>query len=108
MPLFHQYSIELHNLVMAALAPNPCERYSSLEVLWGAIDEVELGVASDDIFEPLLPMKGQTDNGSAGSENVVKHLVVRSFEGNDSRGDDIEADTEACYKAREAQEDCVC
>ena len=49
------YSTELHNLVIyGALEYDPEFRYSSLQVLYNVIDEVELGVASDMECIPLI------------------------------------------------------
>ena len=53
--LLGAYSTELHNIVIhGALQFNPEARYSSLEILYCVIDEVELGVASDMGLEPLI------------------------------------------------------
>ena len=53
--LLGAYSTELHDLVIhGALQFDPETRYSSLELLYCVIDEVELGVASDMELEPLI------------------------------------------------------
>ena len=53
--LLGAYSAELHDLVIhGALQFDPQARWSSLEMLYCVIDEVELGVASDMDLEPLI------------------------------------------------------
>lgn len=55
MSLLAGYSTELHDLVIhGTLEFNPYARYSSLEVLQCVAVEVELGVASDIGWEPLI------------------------------------------------------
>ncbi len=66
--LLGEYSTELHNLVIhGTLQFDPRARFSSLEVLYSVIDEVELGVASDIVWEPLIgpdcPPKTYDENG---------------------------------------------
>ena len=49
------YSTELHNLVIhGVLEFDPDFRYSSLQVLYNVIHEVEMGVASDMRWEPVI------------------------------------------------------
>ena len=68
------YSTELHNLVIhGVLEFDPEFRYSSLEVLHYVVDEVEIGVASDMICEPLIgpgnPPKTYDENGVTEKRN---------------------------------------
>lgn len=48
------YSEELEGCMFEALRFDPDLRSSSLEVLFSVYYEVNMGVASEDIFEPLL------------------------------------------------------
>ena len=76
MSLLGNYSTELHNLVIhGTLQFNPHARFSSLEVLQCVIDEVELGVASDMGWEPLIGSEGHSfktydENGVTEKEDV--------------------------------------
>ena len=74
MPLPGHFSAELHNLVIhGTLAINPMARYSSLQVLQCAIDEIQLGVASDMTWEPLIDpgFSGKTYDENGVTENTT-------------------------------------
>lgn len=79
MPLLGNYSDELHGIVVhGALQSNPQARYSSLEMLQCVIDEVELGVASDMGWEPLI---GPNYSAKSYDENgVTQNTTVSSVE----------------------------
>lgn len=85
MSLLGQYSTELHNLVVhGTLEFDPRARYSSLEVLQCVIIEVEIGVASDMGWEPVL---GPSSSAKTYDENgVTENTTVSSEE--PSRGFD--------------------
>ena len=89
------YSDELHDVVIhKALEFEPQARYSSLEVLQCVVDEVELGVASDMEWEPLIGSNGSsktydengvtentTDNTAASSEHNPWESEAMDLEG---------------------------
>ena len=79
MSLLGDYSTELHNLVVhGTLEFDPRARYSSLEVLRCIAIEVELGVASDMAWEPLLDT---TAKAKTYDENGVTENATVSSEG---------------------------
>ena len=81
------YSDELHNVVIhGTLEFDPYARYSSLEMLQCVVDEVELGVASDMDWEPLL---GSEFSAKRYDENgVTENTTVNSDEFSAKRFDE--------------------
>ena len=87
--LLGNYSIELHNLVIyGTLEFDPRARYSSLEVLYCVVDEVELGVASEMGWEPLIGSDysaktydeyGVTEDKDASSNDESQELDTMSL-----------------------------
>lgn len=86
MSLLGIYSDELHNLVIhGTLEFNAHARYSSLEVLQCVVDEVELGVASDMGWEPLIigsngSAKCYDENGVTGNTTVNSDETFQTAE----------------------------
>ena len=77
------YSDELHNLVIhGALQFNPYARYTSLELLHCVVDEVELGVASEMMWEQLHGQEGSGYLAKTYDENGVTEKTIVSPDGN--------------------------
>ena len=76
------YSEELHNLVIyGALEFNPYARYTSLELLHCVVDEVELGVASDMMWEQLHGQEGSGYSAKTYDDNGVTERTIVSPDG---------------------------
>ena len=97
-PLEGMYSTELHDLVIhGTLECDPLVRYSSLEVLHCVIDEVELGVASDMVYEPLI---GSEDSEKTYDENGVTENATETYDESLRGADSVslrELDPMPCY-----------
>ena len=80
MSLLGNYSTELHGIVVhGTLESDPQARYSSLEMLQCVVDEVELGVASDMGWAPLI---GPSNSAKSYDENGVTQDTNRSSDEN--------------------------